>query len=102
MSIKRMFSKPFDIDISGIKFSIYGIGLLSQNAVRLIRLLPTNLNGEIIMESKIFGESILMDVDSKEKIITVVYNGYCRKNNNIPIVNIDKAYHQKVLGTLGK
>lgn len=93
-SLSGILSKGRDIEIGGKVFTLYRSRKLSENGIRLLRLMPNNLQGKIVLKSKIFQEEILVEFDQKSNSITVL-NYYC-KNKKISI-DVDKIFNQKVL-----
>lgn len=95
MSLNGILSKGMDIEVSGKVFTLYRSRKLSENGIRLLRLMPNNLQGEIVLKSKKFREEILIEIDQKSNSITVLCcNYYCKNKKSI---DMDKIFNQKVL-----
>lgn len=96
------FSKKNKVDINGECFDIYRFHLLSENAKLLIRLINTkNINGEILLVSKKFDESVLLEIDSSNKTIIIISPSFQSYGNQKEInmdLLFDKFVLKKVLG----
>jgi hypothetical protein len=98
------FSKKNKVDINGECYYIYRFNLLSENAKLLIRLLNTNgkiPDGEYLLVSKKFDESILLEIDSSNKTIIIISPSFQSYGNQKEIdvdLLFEKFVLEKVLG----
>jgi len=99
------FSKKNKVDLNGECYYIYRFHLLSENAKLLIKLLNTDgriPDGEYLLVSKKFDESILLEIDSSSKTIIVIspsYQNYGKSQKEIDMdLLFEKFVLEKVLG----
>ena len=99
------FSKSRDVGLfNGESYFVYRFNILSENAKLLIRLLNTDgksPDGEILLVSKKFDESILVEIDSSNKTIIVISPSFQNYGNQKEInmdLLFDKIVLKKVLG----
>lgn len=93
------FNKSRDVDINGECYCIYRFNVLSENAKLLIRLLNTDgeiSDGEYLLVSKKFDESILLEIDSSSKTIIIISPNFCG-NGNQKEVDMDLLFEKFVL-----
>ena len=93
------FSKKNKIDIGNECYYIYRFDLLSENAKLLIKLLNTDgkiPDGEYLLVSKKFDESILLEIDSSNRTIIIISPNFCG-NGNQKEVDVDLLFEKFVL-----
>jgi len=104
MNSKFLFNKSRDVDINGECYCIYRFNVLSENAKLLIRLLNTDgviPDGEYLLVSKKFDESILLEIDSTNKMIIIISPSFQSYGNQKEIdvdLLFEKFVLEKVLG----